>query len=78
MHVTTAAAGKPEIPHVAAAAELGPLFVQVKLPVTTLPATALAGRLTATAMSASTSLRMTQLISSFWVCTLIVGGFAGS
>ena len=43
-HVTVAFAGNPVTTHPAAAAGLGPRFVQVAVPVTTVPAGALAGK----------------------------------
>ena len=65
VHVTIAVGGRPVISHVAELAELGPLLVQVTLPVTVLPAGAVVGRLIVTAISALTSFVMTQLIWSF-------------
>jgi len=52
VHVTVDAGGNPAMSQVAATAALGPLLVQVKLPVTGLPAVAVLGKLTVDAMSA--------------------------
>ena len=54
VQVTVAEGGNPVILQVAASAALGPLLVQLKLPVTELPAIAVLGRLTWDAMSADT------------------------
>jgi len=53
VQVTVAVDGRPLRAQVAAVAALGPLFVQVKVPLTVLPATAVAGKFTVAAMSAS-------------------------
>ena len=54
VQVTVAAAGNPAILHVAAVAALGPLFVQVKVPLAVLPATPLEGKFAVAVMSADT------------------------
>ena len=53
VQVTVAVDGSPLMAQVAAVAALGPLFVQVKVPLTVLPATAVAGKFTVAAISAS-------------------------
>ena len=52
VQVTVAEGGNPAMSQVAATAVLGPLLVQVKLPVTGLPAVAVLGKLTVEIMSA--------------------------
>lgn len=54
VQVTTAAAGNPAMLHVAAVAALGPLFVQVKVPLAVLPTTPLEGKFAVAVMSADT------------------------
>ena len=52
VQVTAAEAGNPVMLHVAAVAALGPLFAQVKVPLTMLPATALEGKFAVAVISA--------------------------
>ena len=52
VHVTVDEGGNPAMSQVAATAALGPLLVQVKLPVTGLPAIAVLGKLMLDVMSA--------------------------
>jgi len=58
---TVAPLGNPAIEHVAASAALGPLLVQVNVPLTVLPAAAVEGKLAAADMSAATTI-------SNWTC----------
>jgi hypothetical protein len=68
VHVTVAPAGKPLGTQLALAAGLGPLLVQVTVPVAVLPATGLLGKpLTAATISAC------GVMGVLWLAVLLAG-----